>query len=276
MHVISFAQDLNYAKHIIADLCSEKMSGRGYVDDGVNKAAVYLEEEFKRLKLKKFGDSYSQSYSFSVNTIPGPILCKGDQQEWKAGIDFLIDAGSPSIAGQFRLLKFSGTDSLDLILLRKKIKQGFAKDEALVLRHTTARASHILDTCKLYQHLPACIIFTEDKKLTHTIASQVNVVASMIIWDSLLAEKESIQLNFTHQLIPNFTCKNLAAYVKGKNTDSMIVFTAHYDHLGKQGPQAMFPGANDNASGVSMILYLANYFFETQTAVQYRFCFIQR
>ncbi|MFA9213478.1 MAG: M28 family metallopeptidase, partial [Candidatus Methylacidiphilales bacterium] len=32
---------------------------------------------------------------------------------------------------------------------------------------------------------------------------------------------------------------------------------AHYDHLGKFGP-AIFPGANDNASGIAMMLDLAN------------------
>ena len=40
-----------------------------------------------------------------------------------------------------------------------------------------------------------------------------------------------------------------------------MVFSAHYDHLGMQG-NAMFPGASDNASGCSMILYLARYYSE--------------
>jgi Zn-dependent M28 family amino/carboxypeptidase len=40
----------------------------------------------------------------------------------------------------------------------------------------------------------------------------------------------------------------------------MIVFTAHYDHLGGIGPKVFFPGANDNASGVSMVLNLLKYY----------------
>ena len=37
------------------------------------------------------------------------------------------------------------------------------------------------------------------------------------------------------------------------------MITAHYDHLGMIG-DIMYPGANDNASGVSMVLNLAKYY----------------
>lgn len=50
------------------------------------------------------------------------------------------------------------------------------------------------------------------------------------------------------------------AMVPGTLKDSFIVFTSHYDHLGMMGKEAMFPGANDNASGTSMMLYLASYY----------------
>jgi Zn-dependent M28 family amino/carboxypeptidase len=38
------------------------------------------------------------------------------------------------------------------------------------------------------------------------------------------------------------------------------VITAHYDHLGGMGSETYFPGANDNASGVTMLLSLARYY----------------
>ncbi|MCF6184206.1 MAG: M20/M25/M40 family metallo-hydrolase, partial [Bacteroidales bacterium] len=53
--------------------------------------------------------------------------------------------------------------------------------------------------------------------------------------------------------------KNIIAYVKGK-TDTSIVFSAHYDHLGTMGKTVFFPGANDDGSGVAMLLNLAKYF----------------
>jgi Zn-dependent M28 family amino/carboxypeptidase len=39
--------------------------------------------------------------------------------------------------------------------------------------------------------------------------------------------------------------------------DSLLVLCAHYDHLGSLGRNTYFPGANDNASGVAMLLELA-------------------
>ena len=42
----------------------------------------------------------------------------------------------------------------------------------------------------------------------------------------------------------------------------MVVFTAHYDHLGAMGKNCYFPGANDNASGTSMVLNFVKYYSE--------------
>ncbi len=55
---------------------------------------------------------------------------------------------------------------------------------------------------------------------------------------------------------------NLAASVKGKKRKQIIV-TAHYDHLGWVDGK-LYAGADDNASGVSALLYLAEYFSQHQ------------
>ncbi len=41
--------------------------------------------------------------------------------------------------------------------------------------------------------------------------------------------------------------------------DSFVIVSAHYDHLG-QVSEAIFTGANDNASGTSMLLSMGEYF----------------
>jgi hypothetical protein len=92
--LICDGQDLQYAKTIIKDLCSAEYKGRGYVGNGVNKAADYLEERFHQLRLRKFGNTYSQTYSFPVNTHPYNIKCEADKTTLAAGYDFLVDAGS--------------------------------------------------------------------------------------------------------------------------------------------------------------------------------------
>jgi Zn-dependent M28 family amino/carboxypeptidase len=60
---------------------------------------------------------------------------------------------------------------------------------------------------------------------------------------------------------PSFKNYNVLGYVPGtEKPDSFVVFTAHYDHLGRMGAHTVFPGAHDNASGTALVLYLANYF----------------
>jgi len=49
--------------------------------------------------------------------------------------------------------------------------------------------------------------------------------------------------------------------VKGNgNSHKYLMITAHYDHLGRMGSETVFPGANDNVSGVAEMLALAAYF----------------
>jgi Zn-dependent M28 family amino/carboxypeptidase len=56
---------------------------------------------------------------------------------------------------------------------------------------------------------------------------------------------------------------NLFGYIRG-NTDSIIVVSAHYDHLGIKkgaaGKDSIYNGADDNASGVGALLAIATYF----------------
>ncbi len=51
---------------------------------------------------------------------------------------------------------------------------------------------------------------------------------------------------------------NVVAYLKG-SSDSLIVVSAHYDHLGAEGGKIHY-GADDNASGVAVLLEAARYF----------------
>lgn len=57
------------------------------------------------------------------------------------------------------------------------------------------------------------------------------------------------------------TAKNLVGWIKGSVfPDQFIVVTAHYDHLGKNAAGQIYSGADDNASGVGVLVALAKYF----------------
>src|SRR5262249_37290374 len=65
------------------------------------------------------------------------------------------------------------------------------------------------------------------------------------------------------------TSPNVIGVLKGTTPDESIIYTAHYDHLGKRdvpaGQDGIYNGARDNASGVAMMLDIAQAFAMTKT-----------
>ncbi len=60
----------------------------------------------------------------------------------------------------------------------------------------------------------------------------------------------------------SFVGRNVAGFVPGSDPelkDEWIILSAHFDHLGKSG-DTLYPGADDNASGVAMLLEVAEKF----------------
>lgn len=59
---------------------------------------------------------------------------------------------------------------------------------------------------------------------------------------------------------PENVLLNVVGVLEGKSKpEEIVVFSAHYDHLGVL-EQTVYPGANDNASGTTAVLLLADYF----------------
>ncbi|MES2514421.1 MAG: M28 family peptidase [Bacteroidota bacterium] len=221
------SQDTVYARQIIKKLTSKELLGRGYVNDGVNKAASYISKELKAIGVSKFGKSYAQNYRFPVNTFPGAMSVVVDGRTLIAGKHYLIYPSAKSVKSGFQLYK---TDSV------------------------TYEAND--------GKRPAPLKVKLKKKLTYTVETETsdNTVIELLK-DSFPNELKNIDVIFENKFIPDFKCQNLCGYIKGtQQPDSFIVFTAHYDHLGAMGKEAYFPGANDNASGVSVVLNLAKYY----------------
>jgi aminopeptidase-like protein len=76
-------------------------------------------------------------------------------------------------------------------------------------------------------------------------------------FDALNSAHMNIKINVHNVQLPDYTSRNVVGQVKAKKkAKGTIMLTAHYDHLGRMGSETYFPGANDNASGVAMLLHL--------------------
>ncbi|MCF8422759.1 MAG: M28 family peptidase [Bacteroidia bacterium] len=224
---IFYGQDTTYARLIIKKLCSKELLGRGYANNGVNKAASFISKELKTIGVCKFGKSYAQNYEFPVNTFPGNMSVLLDGKTIVAGRHYLIEPSAKSLKMKFQLIK---TDS---ITYQAKVGETVFP-----------------------------LIVKLKKKLTYSVASNLsNNTVIELLKDSFPNDLKTINVNFENKFIQHFKSQNLIGYIKGfQHPDSFIVYTAHYDHLGAMGKDTYFPGANDNASGVSVLLNLARYY----------------
>ena len=64
----------NYFERTIKELTSDEYNGRGYTYDGMLKASLFLREEFQKIGLESFGESYFQEVEFPINVIEDATL----------------------------------------------------------------------------------------------------------------------------------------------------------------------------------------------------------
>lgn len=265
------AQDIRWVKHRINTLCGPQMNGRGYYKDGRNKAAGYLERQFRELGLVGLtpDSSYVQAFSFPVNTFPGQMNVKVRKKELAPGEQFLIDARSSGGSGKnlrVTTLDFSKPRVYSQIDSLPQLLQMAAP------RHSSATMFLHLDTiCKkldlsrreLLAQLPrGAYLIPQKNKLVWTVATDTMAATVFYVADSVLPKKvKRLSYAADQKFVPQAPSRNVMGYVPGRERpDSFIVFTAHYDHLGRMGHEAVFPGASDNASGTAMLLLLADYY----------------
>jgi Zn-dependent M28 family amino/carboxypeptidase len=106
------------------------------------------------------------------------------------------------------------------------------------------------------------VIISLEEKLTWSVEQKVADYTAIPVNKTILKDlPASYKINIENKFIEKFPASNVCAFVKGTSLpDSFIFITAHYDHLGGMGADTYFPGANDNASGVALLLTLAKYY----------------
>ena len=105
------------------------------------------------------------------------------------------------------------------------------------------------------------LVILEDKLTWSAEQKVADYTIIEVLKKSIESQPSTISINIKNKLVKRFNTANICGIVKGTNyPDSVIVYTAHYDHLGGMGNKTYFPGANDNASGVAQVLSLAKYY----------------
>jgi hypothetical protein len=281
----SYSQDLSekYDKYIdtvdlrrhLTLLASDAFEGRKTAEAGQQKAAAYLKEEFSTM-----GCAFVPGQPGYAQPFPLVRAGRSGKLQWgDTELAFPADFGFGTLATtvdskESSVLYFPSLELLD--------QQADYSQQILVLRHVQGANGSLLknirakgliwladpydermfihaastETMGIHEkHMP--VLYMNRQSLDKTLSKQINK-----------ADKKGsvavIRQEFTIHLNPHPPTENVLAYVEGSDPvlkNEIIVISAHYDHLGVKDGE-VYNGADDNGSGTSGLLELAQAFQE--------------
>jgi hypothetical protein len=226
---------------VLSALASDDMQGRKAPSPGLEKAAAFIAEEFRKAGLKPLDpSSASHLQSFSVNQFDltsQEVMVNGQAVPKDAQLCF---PGSELVNWDNR-----GAEIVRILPGENAIQKlyGLIQDGKSYL--VTADTSHRTQLARF-------------RAFRAQRLDGSGTVVAVIGTDSV----QSYQVN----LVARKTARpyaNVGAMIPGKKPDEVVVFSAHYDHLGigkAKNQDSVFNGANDDASGTAAVIALAKYF----------------
>ncbi len=258
---------LDEVKRITKELCSPEFHGRGYVNKGDSIAAGYLASEFQKVGAQPFCDDYLQHFKMDVNTFPGEMMVQQKGVKLVPGVDFSINPNSKGISTTLYPIEIPEEKALDIEYLKKaigKAKSSF-KQHALVFSYANVSTDTMHKIKGLIYEIATILPVIElvDTKFTWSVGQSQNLFPYIQIQEEAYKKGQPLDVSIEARLLEDYQTQNVIAFLPSKNKKApFLVFTAHYDHLGRMGEDTYFPGGNDNASGTAMLITMAKYFKE--------------
>lgn len=257
----------------VSYLASDKLQGRGNFSPNIHKAADYIANRFEQVGLAPLSteSSFLQEYTLQ-RIIPDTLTVKINGEtipQDKLAMVTTLNNFNWDSQQQQKNDKLTGDINIVFINenmnMRKSLRKlNYQGGQHLVLLHPKHRKSF-----KRYQghfakgstQLSSMASATKTRAETH--GGGVIVMALTPI-DSI----ESYRINGKASII-NTKLTNVVGILPGKSkANEIVLYSAHYDHLGvkdtdmvlTQSSSEIYNGADDDASGVSAIINLANHF----------------
>jgi hypothetical protein len=263
----SKAQVADYAMEVMAELSDTAYHGRGYYEQGDLKAARYIASEYDKHGLTQWNSTWFQPYSFNVNTFQSDNRLEVNGKRLAPGIDYVLRSYSSGLEGDYTIhlvdtLDFDEEEAIsELKALPESVipvcDMGFARQHRTFYRQLYSTKSK------------GCILlWKEPLKFYKAYSSRLYPACiAWVSYDNWPENAKTLSIDIDNHMIDDYETQNVIGYIEGSETpDEWVVFTAHYDHLGMFGRDTWFPGANDNASGVAMLLNVAKHYKDNPPA----------
>ncbi|MES2376856.1 MAG: M20/M25/M40 family metallo-hydrolase [Bacteroidota bacterium] len=255
----SFAQDVdrliqqNDVERIIKTLSADDMQGRATFSPGIEKAAKFIENEYRTIGLKPmdgnsgFRQNFTMVKTVGVKTdvtingvkisADSVAIMANTPFNWTSMADAEVSIVPSDVDFQAAYRKYTSSGKKQLVIVDSKFAPFFKRLQAF------SRGGRAV-----FKDTP--------------VKPQTPVVYILGKMDAI--KSYSVNYETKTEELPLF---NVAGIIPGKTKpDEFVIFSGHYDHLGiltgsnvMQG-DSIANGADDDASGTTAVITLAKYF----------------
>jgi len=240
-------QQVQDVSRILNTLASDNMRGRSALTKDIEPAADFIAGEMKKIGLKPYAEeSFRQTFqldklspknntaTINKKTIPAEhIISLGNH------VDLKWDDKSP--------IKIVNITS-DSDFAQAFREQSLSKENTLVLVDPSFEASFVR-----FGQMLSNPKFIEDS----------SIQKPSIVYLLTKEKPKTFHIHIERNL-QNFPLFNVAGVIPGKSKpNEYVIFSGHYDHIGilpAVGQDSIANGADDDASGVTAMLTLADYY----------------
>jgi len=261
-------------------IASDEMKGRETATEGQRRAAAYIENHFRSLGLQPGnGNSYQQEFTLYMDSITRYTVTVNGETLTPAK-DYSVSVnGAANGTWAINELLFVGTGNFDtttnvegkwvvtdegnFFTLRQKLSQisrRKAKGILLVGKSYPKNSLTLTGRMGLQKSAGTAVPYigisfsSFGKMIGKTIDSAALVALPKQAYTtntSITLGKEQVQKVST----------NVIAVLPGTDKkDEYVFLTAHYDHLGSEGDSVIYYGADDDGSGTTAVLQMAETF----------------
>lgn len=233
-------------ERIVRTLSSDEMQGRAAFTPGAEKAASFIEKEFQRISLQPLPgeESFRQTFFKTFVKLETAVLIINGKAISSA--DFLVIADKEKVnwnSTDAEVLTISAGDNFF-----DRYREIVTQDKDLLV---WVDASFKESFAKLRDYYGG----------GHVIEGEGS--AGTIVFALGYEKPKTFELNFRNK-IEKKPLFNIGGMIPGKSKpEELVVFSAHYDHIGILEPvkgDSIANGADDDASGVTAVITLADYF----------------
>jgi hypothetical protein len=224
-------------------LASDEMLGREAGKPGSEKAAQFINEEFKKAGLVPLTGAADNLQSFS-----------------------LVEAKLLEVKGE---MDDQSLDSKKIFVLTTKADLEVDEKSGFEYRTLAAGGNMMQTAYGMINEEKKLIVFVDEShaanfsRLNRFMRPAFASDASTIFILSNKTAPKKIKIKAKHA-ITDVSMKNVVGMLPGKTkSKEYVIFSAHYDHLGIGTPvngDSIFNGANDDAAGTTAVILLANHF----------------